>query len=164
MSIGIPIKVFHEAKGLVVTLELKTGEVYRGTLGDTEDNMNCQMTNITYTARDGRVASLEQVYIRGSKIRFIILPDMLKNAPMFKNLDPKKTGTVARGKGLGVQKGKPLCDAAVPMINFLCLYTSSWRSRHRARLRQRFKGRLSRGSSAWWAPRHVRFLERVLTR
>jgi len=104
MSIGIPIKVFHEAKGLVVSLELKTGEVYRGTLGDTEDNMNCQMTNITYTARDGRVAALEQVYIRGSKIRFIILPDMLKNAPMFKNIDPKKTGTVARGKGLGVQK------------------------------------------------------------
>jgi len=119
MSIGIPIKVFHEAKGLVVTLELKTGEVYRGTLGDTEDNMNCQMTNITYTARDGRVASLEQVYIRGSKIRFIILPDMLKNAPMFKNLDPKKTGTVARGKGLGVQKGKPLCTQHQRLIFFV---------------------------------------------
>ena len=40
------------------------------------------MSNITVTYRDGRVAQLEQVYIRGSKIRFLILPDMLKNAPM----------------------------------------------------------------------------------
>jgi small nuclear ribonucleoprotein D3 len=106
MSIGIPIKVFHEAKGHVVTIELKTGEVYRGKLGDTEDNMNCQMSEITYTARDGRVSNLEHVYIRGSKIRFMILPDMLKNAPMFKNIDPKKGIIQGRGKGAGVQKGK----------------------------------------------------------
>eukprot|EP01087_Luapelamoeba_hula_P003011 TRINITY_DN12842_c0_g1_i1.p1 TRINITY_DN12842_c0_g1~~TRINITY_DN12842_c0_g1_i1.p1 ORF type:complete len:144 (-),score=30.32 TRINITY_DN12842_c0_g1_i1:269-700(-) len=106
MSIGIPIKIFHEAKGHTVTLELKTGEIYRGTLADTEDNMNCQMTSITYTARDGRVSVLEQVYIRGSKIRFLILPDMLKKAPMFRNMETKSKGGAAavRGKGLGVQK------------------------------------------------------------
>ncbi len=104
MSIGIPIKVFHEAKGHTVTIELKTGEIYRGQLGETEDNMNCQMSNITYTARDGRVSNLEQVYIRGSKIRFMILPDMLKNAPMFRNVDPKKANVAGRGKGVGVQR------------------------------------------------------------
>ena len=36
------------------------------------------------TPQDGRVSELENVFIRGSKIRYIILPDMLKNAPMFK--------------------------------------------------------------------------------
>eukprot|EP01089_Gocevia_fonbrunei_P004307 TRINITY_DN1432_c0_g1_i2.p2 TRINITY_DN1432_c0_g1~~TRINITY_DN1432_c0_g1_i2.p2 ORF type:complete len:142 (+),score=13.09 TRINITY_DN1432_c0_g1_i2:40-465(+) len=102
MSIGIPIKVFHEAKGHIVTIELVTGEIYRGQLIETEDNMNCQMGNIIYTARDGRVSNLEQVYIRGSKIRFMILPDMLKNAPMFRNIDPSKVG--GRGKGLGLQR------------------------------------------------------------
>jgi hypothetical protein len=40
--------------------------------------MNCAMSNITVTARDGRVTTLEHAYIRGSKIRFLILPDMLK--------------------------------------------------------------------------------------
>ena len=45
---------------------------------ETEDNMNCHMQNITLTARDGKVTKLEYVYIRGSKIRFIIVPDMLK--------------------------------------------------------------------------------------
>lgn len=57
------------------------------------------MSNITVTYRDGRVAQLEQVYIRGSKIRFLILPDMLKNAPMLKSMKNKNQGSGAgRGK------------------------------------------------------------------
>ena len=61
-------------------------QVYRGKLIEAEDNMNSQMASVTVTYRDGRVAQLENIYIRGSKIRFMILPDMLKNAPMFKNM------------------------------------------------------------------------------
>ena len=58
-----------------------------------------QMANITVTYRDGRVAQLEQVYIRGSKIRFLILPDMLKNAPMLKSMKNKNQASGAgRGK------------------------------------------------------------------
>lgn len=70
---------------------------------ESEDNMNCQLQNITLTARDGRVTTLEHAYIRGSKIRFLILPDMLKNAPMFKRVDSKSGG---RGKGLGLGRGR----------------------------------------------------------
>lgn len=84
MSIGIPIKLLHEAEGHIITLETTVGEVYRGKLLEAEDNMNCQMVNVTLTARDGRVTQVEQIFIRGSMIRFFILPDMLKNAPMFK--------------------------------------------------------------------------------
>ncbi|XP_077533600.1 small ribonucleoprotein particle protein SmD3 [Haemaphysalis longicornis] len=99
MSIGVPIKVLHEAEGHIVTCETNTGEVYRGKLVEAEDNMNCQMSNITVTYRDGRVAQLENVYIRGSKIRFMILPDMLKNAPMFKKAGAKSaTASAGRGK------------------------------------------------------------------
>uniref|UniRef100_A0A8D2B3S3 Small nuclear ribonucleoprotein Sm D3 n=1 Tax=Sciurus vulgaris TaxID=55149 RepID=A0A8D2B3S3_SCIVU len=60
MSIGVPIKVLHKAEGHIVTCETNTGEVYRGKLIEAEDNMNCQMSNITVTYRDGRVAQLEQ--------------------------------------------------------------------------------------------------------
>ena len=31
MSIGVPIKLLHEAEGHIVTVETTTGEVYRGT-------------------------------------------------------------------------------------------------------------------------------------
>jgi small nuclear ribonucleoprotein D3 len=40
--------------------------------------MNCQLSNVTVTYRDGRQAQLEYIYVRGSKIRFMIFPDMLK--------------------------------------------------------------------------------------
>ncbi|RWS22319.1 small nuclear ribonucleoprotein Sm D3-like protein [Leptotrombidium deliense] len=102
MSIGVPIKVLHEAEGHVITIETISGEVFRGKLIEAEDNMNCQMQSITVTTRDGKVYSLENVFIRGSKIRFLILPDMLKNAPMFKKIGIKtgqKGGNIAgRGK------------------------------------------------------------------
>lgn len=35
--------------------------------------MNCQMNSVTVTYRDGRVAQLENIYIRGSKIRYAII-------------------------------------------------------------------------------------------
>lgn len=43
MSIGVPIKVLHEAEGHIVTCETVDGEVYRGKLIEAEDNMNCQV-------------------------------------------------------------------------------------------------------------------------
>ncbi|KAL2361139.1 hypothetical protein RJZ56_005979 [Blastomyces dermatitidis] len=77
-TIGIPIKLLNEAQGHVVTLEITSGQVYRGKLLEAEDNMNVQLKDITVTARDGRVSHLDQVYIRGSHVRFFIVPDMLR--------------------------------------------------------------------------------------
>jgi len=105
MSIGVPIKLLHEAEKHTVTIELKSGEVFRGHLVEAEDNMNCQLSNISYTARDGRVSTLEHAYIRGSQIRFFILPDMLKNAPMFQKRDTK-AGNKGKGIGMGVARGR----------------------------------------------------------
>ncbi|KFK42049.1 hypothetical protein AALP_AA2G205000 [Arabis alpina] len=88
-NLGIPVKLLHESSGHTITVEMKSGEVYRGSLIECEDNWNCQIENITYTAKDGKVSQLEHVFIRGSKVRFIVVPDMLKSAPMFKKLDTK---------------------------------------------------------------------------
>lgn len=64
--------------------------------------MNIQLKDITMTARDGRTTQLDQVYIRGSHVRFFIVPDMLKNAPMF-----KQQGALSmKGKGIGLGRGK----------------------------------------------------------
>lgn len=49
MSIGVPIKVLHEAEGHIVTCETIDGEVYRGKLIEAEDNMNCQVMLKRYT-------------------------------------------------------------------------------------------------------------------
>ena len=111
MSLGIPLKLLHESQGHTITLELSNGSSYRGKLDAAEDNMNVQLRDVTYTARDGRVSHLDRVYIRGSHVRFFMVPDMLKQAPMFKrtpsstinaNNDSKRRGSWDwEGKGDG---------------------------------------------------------------
>ncbi|EAW10474.1 putative small nuclear ribonucleoprotein SmD3 [Aspergillus clavatus NRRL 1] len=124
-TIGIPIKLLNEAQGHVVTLEITSGVVYRGKLLEAEDNMNVQLKDITVTARDGRVSHLDQVYIRGSHVKFFIVPDMLRgnivrgrtsddgcadfsatrNAPMFRSRGQ-------RGRGVGLARGKATVQRA----------------------------------------------------
>lgn len=123
-TIGIPIKLLNEAQGHIVTLEITSGQTYRGKLIEAEDNMNVQLKDITVTARDGRVSHLEQVYIRGSHVRFFIVPDMLRfvspfgcwelrvdadwwdrNAPMFRSRN-------ARGRGVGLARGRATVSRA----------------------------------------------------
>lgn len=58
------------------------GQLLMKMLQTAEDSLNVSLREITLTGRDGRVSQLEQVYIRGSMIRYFIVPDMLQNAPM----------------------------------------------------------------------------------
>jgi small nuclear ribonucleoprotein D3 len=70
-----------------------------------EDNCNVQLREVTGTARDGRVSHLEHVFIRGSHVRFFVIPDMLRNAPMFRNKAMRARGAArgARGGARGVR-------------------------------------------------------------
>lgn len=78
------MKLLHEAQGHVVSLELVNGDTYRGKLLDNEDNMNLSLYDVNITkGRTGQTSYMNQVFIRGSMIRFIMVPDILKNAPMF---------------------------------------------------------------------------------
>jgi small nuclear ribonucleoprotein D3 len=109
-GVGVPVKLLHEATGHICTVELKSGEIYRGELHDAEDNWNVQLTNVQATARDGKVSHMEHIFIRGSRVRYVIVPDMLKNAPMFKRIDPKmKMKNVALGVG---GRGRAVADRA----------------------------------------------------
>ncbi|KAG5637742.1 hypothetical protein H0H81_003380 [Sphagnurus paluster] len=101
-GLGVPVKLLHESLGHVITVELKTGQLYRGKLAEAEDNLNISLKDITVTGRDGRVSQLDQVYIRGSMVRFFIVPDMLQNAPMFKRVGPN----AMRGRGIGTARGR----------------------------------------------------------
>ncbi|TQS35050.1 hypothetical protein Golomagni_04540 [Golovinomyces magnicellulatus] len=76
--------------------------------------MNVQLKDITVTARDGRVSHLDQVFIRGSHVRFFIVPDMLRyqtnwgprrNAPMFRTRGVK-------GRGVGLARGRATVSRA----------------------------------------------------
>ena len=59
MSIGVPIKLLHEAENHVITVELKSGELYRGYLMEAEDTMNMRLDDVFVTAKDGKNYHLE---------------------------------------------------------------------------------------------------------
>jgi small nuclear ribonucleoprotein D3 len=81
--VGIPIVVLHDAEGAVIEVETKKGELIRGLLFEAEDMMNLYIKNATIVDSFGSKRKTNQVYIRGPEIVLIVLPDMLKNAPMF---------------------------------------------------------------------------------
>ena len=85
-GVGIPTIILHNAEGTVVTVELKSGETYRGTLDESEDNMNCVIKMARRVDAFGKESNVDHVYIRGSQISFIVMPDMLANSPVFKRL------------------------------------------------------------------------------
>ncbi|KAL0223594.1 hypothetical protein P9112_002984 [Eukaryota sp. TZLM1-RC] len=95
-TLGTPVKLLHESIGFIVTIELKNGDTYRGKLVQCEDNMNCQLSQIILTKNDGQKLEIDNVYIRGSQITFVVVPDMLKNSPMFIKHEP--------GRGTGLQR------------------------------------------------------------
>jgi small nuclear ribonucleoprotein D3 len=52
--IGAPVKLLHEAKHHVVTVEMKSGEMFRGFLADAEDTMNVRLDDVTMFNKEGR--------------------------------------------------------------------------------------------------------------
>lgn len=79
----MPIKLLVEASGHPIGLQLTSGVSYKGKLIDAEDNMNLQLQDVTITQPDGQSRHSPHVYIRGSQIEFISLPEVLKSAPLF---------------------------------------------------------------------------------
>ena len=67
-----------------------------------EDNFNLSMKEIAVTARDGKQSHLDNAYIRGNMVRFMVVPDMLQQAPMFKSVGPN----AMKGRGIGSARGR----------------------------------------------------------
>ncbi len=100
-NIGVPVKLLYEAQGLTASIEVSSGQTFRGKLASVEDNMNVNMREVTVTHRDGHVTVAESVFLRGSHITLFVLPDTLRHAPMFKNFAKKN-----RSRGLGMGKAR----------------------------------------------------------
>lgn len=83
---GLITALLYETEGHTITVETKQSDMYHGFLFQVEDNMNLQLTNVNLIDRRGRNFNLDHVFIRGSQIRFVIVPDILKECPMFKRV------------------------------------------------------------------------------
>lgn len=78
---SIPIHLLVEGQEHVITVELSSGITYRGKLTHSEDNMNMQLNEVTATAVSGEKSYMNSVFVRGSHIQMVILPEVLRYAP-----------------------------------------------------------------------------------
>lgn len=104
--VGIPIVLLHDAEGAVITVETKTGELIRGLLFEAEDMMNLYLKNAVIYNKSGLKRKVDQVYIRGCQILFIVLPEMLRHAPMFKRIEHWRKFGGAPPEGVGAAVGQ----------------------------------------------------------
>jgi small nuclear ribonucleoprotein D3 len=62
---------------------------------------------VTMTARNGRVSKLEQVFLRGGHVKLVVVPDLLKHAPIFKKVQAMKAAKGGDKDKAGSGSGKP---------------------------------------------------------
>ncbi|KAI8461586.1 small nuclear ribonucleoprotein Sm D1 [Phakopsora pachyrhizi] len=93
-----------------VTIELKNGTVVHGTISGVDVAMNTHLKAVKMTVRNREPQQLDSLSIRGSNIRYFILPDslpldtlLIDDAPKPKK---KKDGDArGRGRGRGAERG-----------------------------------------------------------
>lgn len=93
MNLGVPCKLLREFKDRKVTIEANNGEVYRGILHDVEENLSVSLDEVKATMSDGKVVQMKGIYLKGSRIRLISLPESAADYM------PQLTRPPSRGRG-----------------------------------------------------------------
>ncbi|KAI9803856.1 MAG: mRNA splicing protein smd1 [Sarcosagium campestre] len=104
-----------------VTVELKNGTILHGTITSVSPQMNTSLRTVKMTQRGRDPISLDTINIRGSTIRYYILPDslpldtlLIDDAPKPKNKARKEVADRGargarggpRGRGRGGPRGR----------------------------------------------------------
>eukprot|EP00890_Picochlorum_soloecismus_P002662 jgi/Picsp_1/3397/NSC_06235-R1_small nuclear ribonucleoprotein d1 len=92
-----------------VQIELKNGTVVYGTIAGVDVAMNTHLKHVKLVPKGKEAITVDQMSIRGNKIRYYILPDSLNLDTLLVDLDqpkirPKQRGDRApsgRGRGRG---------------------------------------------------------------
>lgn len=78
-----------------VTIEMKNGTVVDGTVVGVDVDMNTHLKNVTSVAKGQAPQKLDALTVRGTLIRYVILPDALPLDPLLVDDTPKRTNTAA---------------------------------------------------------------------
>jgi len=99
-----------------VTIELKNGTIIHGTITSVSPQMNTALRTVKMTQRGRDPISLDTINLRGSTIRYYILPDslpldtlLIDDAPKPKNKARKEAadrGGARGGRGRGGPRGR----------------------------------------------------------
>lgn len=102
LPVSVPVKILHEALGTTVTVELDSGETFRGNLTSVEDSMNIELGQVVHTSARGKTRELDSCYLRGSNITMFVLPESLRLAPAVQAAGlVRPTDDKGKGRGFG---------------------------------------------------------------
>lgn len=105
---SVPLGLLVESREHVVTVELSNGDVYRGKLEKSEDSMNMQLADVVVTNREGKKSFMKSVFVRGSHVRMIMLPQLLRQSPVLKPaLANQVRATIAKKHTLNKKRKTP---------------------------------------------------------
>lgn len=108
MNLGVPCKLLQEFKDRKITVEANSGEVYRGILNDVEENLSLSLDDVKATSIDGQVIKMKSVYLKGSRIRLVSLPDSAAEyMPQLTRPPARGRGGFRGGRGRGGGGGRP---------------------------------------------------------
>ena len=95
-----------------VTIELKNGTLVHGTIVTVDGSMNCHLKTVKMTVRNRDPQQLDGISVRGSNVRYFILPDttpldplLIDDRPKVKASSKKKDSVSLRG-GRGRGRGR----------------------------------------------------------
>ena len=90
-----------------VTIELKNGTVVSGSVASVDPSMNCHLTRVKMTMKNRSPESLDSLSVRGSTIRYVILPDSINLDTLLVDDFPKrKIGKAGTGKNARARQGR----------------------------------------------------------
>jgi len=106
------VRFLMKCQNETVTVELKNGTVVHGTILNVDVKMNTALRAVKMTIRNRDPISLDTINVRGSTIRYFILPDslpldtlLIDDAPKPKN-KARKESDRGRGGGRGDRGGR----------------------------------------------------------
>ncbi|KAL1594922.1 Sm snRNP core protein Smd1 [Nothophoma quercina] len=102
------VRFLMKCQNETVTVELKNGTIVNGTITSVSPLMNVALRAVKYTPKNRDTVTLDTMTVRGSTVRYIILPDslpldtlLIDDAPKPKNKARKEADRGGRGGDRG---------------------------------------------------------------
>ncbi|KAF2266191.1 Sm-like ribonucleoprotein [Lojkania enalia] len=107
------VRFLMKCQNETVTIELKNGTMVHGTIASVSPKMNCALRAVKLTVKNRETVALDAMTVRGSTIRYMILPDslpldtlLIDDAPKPKNKARKEVERGGRGGPRGGRGGR----------------------------------------------------------
>lgn len=101
------VRFLVKLRNETVTVELKNGTVAHGTVASVDHSMNIHLKGVKMHVRGRNPVSLQALSVRGSTVRYVLLPDSLAIDSLLVDdgLRPRRTSVPGRAASGGTARG-----------------------------------------------------------